>query len=354
MALDIFNKKTQKVSAAELSVFCSQIALILESGLPLYDGMETLAETGKDSANADMYTAASNGVNEHGSLYEALKADDRWPEYLVEMVGIGEQSGQLEQVMKGLSDFYAREDRIRSSVTNAITYPLALGAMLVVIVLIMLIFVLPVFRRVLASMGVGVTESSSALMNIGAAVGWIVLVLIALVGIGTGTVLMLLRTRHREKVLEWIMKVFPPIRNISRKLSSARVASVLSMMLSSGFPTGEALRMTAKVLTDQEAAKKVDGIRTSLEEAESFADAIKESGLFEGLHERMIRMGVATGREDQVMQKISVLYEEQVEDGITRLISVIEPSLVALMSLVIGAVLLSVTLPMIGILSSML
>ena len=122
-------KKDKGLSAAELSVFCGQVALILEAGLPLYDGMETLAGADKASENADIYLSASKGVTETGSLYDALKEDRRWPDYLVEMVGVGEQSGKLDQVMRGLEEYYAREDRIRSSVISAVTYPLGLGAL---------------------------------------------------------------------------------------------------------------------------------------------------------------------------------------------------------------------------------
>ena len=87
--------KKKAPASAEISSFCSQVALILGAGLPLYDGMETLAETSKGSEFADMYAEASKGVTETGSLYEALKRDGRWPAYLVEMTGIGEQTGYL-------------------------------------------------------------------------------------------------------------------------------------------------------------------------------------------------------------------------------------------------------------------
>ena len=347
-------KNKRSISSSELSSFCSQVALILSAGLPIYDGMETLAETAKNTEYADLYQSASRGVNETGSLYQALKQDDRWPKYLVEMTGIGEQTGQLENVMNGLSEFYGREDRIRSSVVGAITYPLVLGAMLVLIVLIMLLKVLPVFRRVLNSMGVAMTQSGAALMKLGAIVGWVVLALVGIVVLGVLVCVILMRTSARGSVLAFLYRLFPPVRSLSMKLSSARVASVLSMMLHSGFPTGEAFRLMPTILSDDGAADRVEGIRRELDAGGSFADAISHSGLFDGLHDRMIRMGVAAGREDQVMARIAGLYEEQVEDGISRLVSIIEPTLIALLSVVIGAVLLSVMLPMAGILSSML
>ena len=347
-------KGKRRLNSAELSSFCSQVALILSAGLPLYDGMETLAETTKGSEYADLYESASKGVTETGSLYQALKQDDRWPTYLVEMTGIGEQTGQLEKVMNGLSDYYAREDRIRSSVVGAITYPLVLGVMLVLIIAIMLWKVLPVFQRVLNSMGAEMSASGSALMNLGSTIGWVVLAIVAVVVLAVVVCAMLMKTSAKDKVLALVRRLFPPVRSLSMKLASSRVASVLSMMLHSGFPTGEAFRLLPSVLSDGEAADKVQGIRKDLDNGAAFADAISNSKLFDGLHDRMIRMGVAAGREDQVMAKIADLYEEQVEDGIARLVSIIEPTLIALLAVVIGAVLLSVMLPMAGILSSML
>ena len=335
--------------AAELSIFCGQIAMILEAGLPLYDGMETLAGANRESGNADMYQAVSRGVTETGSLYEAMKADDRWPHYLTEMVGIGERTGQLDQVMRGLETYYAREDRIRSAAIGAVTYPMVLGAMLVVIVGIMLIFVLPVFRRTLESMGVG----DNALMRAGSVIGWIVMALVAVMLLCAIAVLLLLRTRHRDKVTALLRKCFPALEKLNRKLTASRVASVLSMMFSSGFQTGEALEMTSGILSDPAAAEKLRTVRDKLENGGAFADAVAEADIFEELHNRMIRMGSATGHEDQVFKKLGELYEEDAEDSISRMVSMIEPTLVALLAVVIGAVLLTVMLPMAGILSSL-
>ena len=351
----MFNKKKnqQQISAAELSIFCGQVALILEAGLPLYDGMETIAGADNNSENAEMFKKVSDGVTATGSLYDALKDDDRWPEYMVEMVGIGERSGHLEEIMRGLEAYYAREDRIHTSVVGAVTYPLMLSILLAVIVLILLWRVLPVFRRVLAGMGVAMNESGSAMMHLGEVIGWVVMALVLIVIIGTLVIISLMKTNKRAQVTKFLRNVFPPIDKLNNDMTASRVSGVLSMMLSSGFPTDEALEMTEKVISDPDAAEKVKSIRSSLDEGKSFADSIEDAQIFSELHNRMIKMGSATGREDQVLGKLSILYESQVEDGISRLISIIEPTLVALLSIVIGAVLLAVILPMAGILSSL-
>ena len=347
-------KNQSSIPAMELSGFCAEIALMLGSGMALYDGMEALEKTYKSSGNADLYASASKGVTETGSLYEALKADGRWPTYLVEMTGIGERTGRLEEVMNGLAEYYEREGRIRRAIVSAITYPVVLGVMMLLIVLIMILEVMPVFQRVLGSMGVAMTASGSRMMSVGTGIGWTMLVVVGIVVVAVLTCVILTRTALRDKVLDGLRNLFVPVRNLSRKLASSRVASVLSMMLSGGFPLEEALELVPSVLNDRVAASEVENIRKKMENGTSFSDALTDTALFDEMYNRMIRMGVAAGREDQVMERIARVYEEQVEDDIASLVSIIEPTLVALLSIVIGAILLSVMLPMAGIITSIL
>lgn len=348
------DKKNFRIAPEELSSFCSEVAMMLSSGMQLYDGMEALAETYADTDRAGLYRTTSDGMTRTGSLYEALKEDSRWPAHLVEMVGIGERTGRLEDVMKGLSTYYDREARIRSAVVSAVTYPLVLGIMLVLIVVIMIVMVLPVFSRVMSTMGIVLTDSGAAMTKLGTTVGWVILALVGIVVLAVLITLILLRTSKRQQVLQSLRSAFPMIRRVSNKLAASRVFSVLSMMLSSGFPIDEALNMVPPVLTDMQAIDKVDTIHKSMDSGKPFADSLSESGLADEVHSRMIRIAVAAGQEDAVMAKIASIYEEQVEESIANLVSIIEPTLVAMLCIVIGAILLSVLLPMAGIITSLL
>ena len=184
--------------------------------------------------------------------------------------------------------------------------------------------------------------------------GWAVLALVALLLAAALAVAVLLRTRLRERVLSALRWCFPPVQRLSGRLSASRVASVLAMALSGGFRPDEAMELASSVLTDVAARQTLDAARAKMDAGEPFADALSGTGLFGTVHGRMIRMGIAAGREDQVMGRIARVCEEQVEDGIDGLVSVIEPTLVALMCIVIGAVLLSVMLPMAGMLTSLM
>ncbi|QTE68135.1 type II secretion system F family protein [Clostridiales bacterium] len=349
-------KKGRIMSSEELSSFCDQIALMLSSGMTLRDGIEMLAEDEmKDkSLKHRPYTNLYKTVDETGSLYVALKENEEdWPSYMIEMVDIGEQTGRLEDIMLSLSTYYQREGRIRSAAVSAITYPLVLGVMLVVIIGILLWRVLPIFRRVLASLGVGSSSSGSVLMQIGTWVGWGVLILIGLVVLAAIVIAILLKTKARSGVLKFLKNLFPPVRKLTEKLSASRVAGILSLMLSSGFPMENALQMAPAALADQESIDKVAQIRKDMQDGDTFSDALSKSGLFADFHNRMLKVGAASGHEPQVMGKIAEIYEEQVEDGLDHLISIVEPTLVALLCVVIGAILLSVMLPMAGVLSAM-
>lgn len=346
--------KDHGLTPIELSSFCSEIALMLGAGMPLYAGMEALEKTYEDDAHAALYRGVSETLTQTGSLRDALESAHAFPTYLVKMCGVGERTGHLEDVMRGLSVYYERESRIRQAVRSAVTYPLVLAVMMVLILLVLILKVMPVFRTVLGSMGVTMTETGSVMMSVGTALGWVVLALVLAFVLAALACVLLLRSKKRDRAIAALKKAFPPLRRLSMRLASSRAASVLAMMLSSGFPLEQALEMVPLVLPDEEAAGEIAQIREKMGEGVSFSDALTGSRLFDEIHRQMLRMGIAAGREDQVMVKIAETYEQQVEEGISDLVSIIEPTMVAALSIVIGAVLMSVMMPMAGIISSIL
>ena len=271
---------------------------------------------------------------------------------MAEMAAIGEASGRMEEVMRGLSEYYDREARVRAALVDAAAYPLTLGTMLVLIVLVMLWKVLPVFRRVLESMGVGKESAGSALMRLGAAAGWTV---VALVGAALllAACLILMKTKARGRVKAMLRRLFPGLHRLRAQLSAARTASVLSMLLSGGFPLDDTLRMAPAALEDEEAAAQLEAVRAAMDGGAPFAEALAACGLFEPLHAGMIRMGALSGRDAQVMERIAQDCQQRVEDGVSRAVSLVEPVMIALLAVAVGAILLSVMLPMAGILTSM-
>lgn len=348
-------KKKEKgvLAPAAVSEVCLQLAFILESGMALEDGVGALADESEKDGLQPVCQALCAGLNETGSLCEAMRRSAAFPAYAVEMAGVGETTGRLEAVLRGLADYYEREARMREAITDATVYPIALGAMLVVIVLVMLCKVLPVFRRVLGGMGVGAADAGGALITLGAWLGWIVMALVGLAVLAALGCALALRTQARERVLRLLRRVFPQLRRIEAERSAARAALALSRMLSSGFGPEEAAATAASVLEDGAAAARMKDMRQALEEGEAFSDALERSGLFQPRQMRMIRAGAQAGRGAQVLEKLAADYEEAAESEIARIVSIIEPTLIALLSIVVGGILLSVMLPMARMLTSL-
>ena len=346
-------KKNEALPAAELSIFCSQVAMFLEAGMPVYEGIRTMCENSGESGFGPVYARLNEKVEEFGALYPALQADPCWPAYLTEMVGIGERAGKLEEVMRSLAVSYEREDRVREAARSVVTYPLTLGIMLAAVIAIMLWKVVPIFRRVLGSMGLGAGPAEK-LSHAGTVIGVAVLILVGLVLVLVILAAILLKTGHRETVMKLLSSVFPPVRKLLENLNASRVASVLAMLLSGGFSAEESLALAKTVTDGVEAAGKVQTILDELGEGSGMAAAIEKSKLLDPLYMRMFKTASAAGREAETMEKIAAGYEERVEDSMRRLISIIEPTLVAVLSAIVGGVLLAVMLPMAGILTGLM
>ncbi len=336
------------VSAAETAMFCSQVALILQSGIPLHDGISALVD--EEENGAQIFAQMDHVVQDSGSLYDAVKATGVFPGYMVNMIQIGERAGKLEEVMTSLAAYYEREDNLKTSVRGAVAYPLVLVAMMAVVVGILVAKVLPVFDKVFRELGSQMPAVSVTIMSIGSVVGKCVLVLMVFAVFVL--VAMAIWSRAKGTGSATLLGRFVLTRRLSGKIASGRFASVASMMLSSGYDTDRMLELIPTVLDDENVIRKVEECRKKIEDGKNFAQAVNETKIFSGVYSKMIAVGYATGTLDSVMKKIASLYEEEIDRSLESFVSIIEPILIAVLSVVIGAVLLSVMLPLMGIMSS--
>lgn len=342
---------TQKniLSGEELSILCEQIALILRSGLPMHDGVEALCEGYKNTRYEEPFSKLNEEVLNTGSLYEGMKGAGIFPKYMLEMTLIGEKTGELDNVMEGLSKHYTNESRNQRSIRSAIFYPLLLIVMMAVLIGVLIAQVLPIFDDVFASFS---GSASTGWMNIAMNAGKVVLILAGVVLFVFLAVLIVLKLDRSQTVKQWIVKIFPPIRKLNQKLNATRFASSLGMMMRSGYPLDQSLEMMKGLFDDKEMQEKMTKCHEAVSEGADFADTVEKLEIFEPLHNRMIHMGSKAGQTDHVMGTLADLYSEDLDNQINRLVSIIEPTLVALMSLIIGAILLAVMLPLLSVMGS--
>ena len=346
------NTTQKKLPPEETALFCEQIAMVLKAGIPLDDGMETLARSYEGSRYGDRFGQIRDALQTHGALSAALSEAGIFPAYLCAMTRIGERAGKLDEVMASLANYYQWEAQIKTSVKNAILYPTMLVMMLAVVVAILVISVLPVFQRVFDSLGLTAGSPAAAAMRVGVGVGKGMLVLVGVFTILLLVIGILLKTSQRDSVLSLLSGLLPAIRRVNSRLSTARYAAALSMMLTAGYPIEDAIQLAPSVITDQKRRRQADLAARQLLQGASFAEAAELSGLFDPMHEKMIRFGSAAGTIDAVMGKLGGIYMEEADDAIHAVVAMIEPTLVAVLSVVIGGILLSVMLPLLSVLSA--
>ena len=346
------NTTQKKLPPDETALFCEQIAMVLKAGIPLDDGMETLARSYEGSRYGARFGQIRDALQTHGALSAALSEAGIFPAYLCAMTRIGERAGKLDEVMASLANYYQWEAQIKTSVKNAILYPTMLVMMLAVVVAILVISVLPVFQRVFDSLGLTADSPAAAVMRVGVGVGKGMLVLVGAFTILLLVIGILLKTSQRDSVLSLLSGLLPAIRRVNSRLSTARYAAALSMMLTAGYPIEDAIQLAPSVITDQKRRRQADLAARQLLQGASFAEAAELSGLFDPMHEKMIRFGSAAGTIDAVMGKLGGIYMEEADDAIHAVVAMIEPTLVAVLSVVIGGILLSVMLPLLSVLSA--
>ena len=336
------NRNGRLYAAQDLSLFCSQVALLLRSGMFLPDGMQALAEESEDP----VITGIAEEVQLSGSLAPALKNAGAFPEYLVNMVELGERSGKLEEVMTSLAAYYEREQAVRRQVKTAVLYPMVLVLMMIVVIAVLLIKVLPVFSQVFQDLG-----ADAGAMAGGTAAGYAALGIAALIAAGCIALFLLMRTSKGYAKLMAILAKFGPTRAIAEKIASGRFAFALSLLLESGYDLDTALTLLPTIVESHPVARRIESCRMAMAEGASFAEGVEKSGLFPGMYSRILAIGFRAGALDSASRKISDIYEEEIDRSIASAVSFIEPMLVALLCIVIGVILLSIMLPLTGIMS---
>lgn len=339
-------------SNLELSSFCGQIALILKSGISSMEGLTIMLEDAASSDEKAILDTLLTNMQETGSLYQALDSSGLYPAYMLHMVQIGEETGTLDEVMQSLKNHYEREDSINKSIRNSITYPMIMTGMMAVVIIVLLVKVMPVFNQVFIQLGTEMTGFSRILMNIGTAINRYSVVLILILVVLAGFVLYGTRTASGKNVLRNLGYKLGLIRTIYEEIAACRFASGMALTLSSGLNPERSLELVNSLNDDPVFQKKIDQCQREVNEGNDLSQALFTSGMFTGIYARMASIGAKTGAMDQVMEQIAELYQDDIDTRMNNILAILEPTLVILLSLIVGVILLSVMLPLMGIMSS--
>lgn len=351
-------KKKKFLSNGELSVFCEQMSMILKSGLTPAAGIELLLEDADNSGAREILKIILEKCNEGESFHDAIKAPGVFPLYAVNMIHIGNIAGTLDETFDALAYHYSREENIYESIKSAVTYPFLMICMMLVVIAVLIVKVLPIFRQVFQMLGTDLNSISLGLLSLGDTIRNYSYIFILLLFVGIVLFFYITRSgRGRRKAYTFLSRFFVTS-GFFAKLSAARFASGMATTLRAGLDTTESMELVYPLIQDgkikdkiKQCQKLVEGDGESI--PMSFTNAVVETGIFSNLNAKLLSIGTATGSPEKVLKKIAENYDNEIDKELNRIISILEPSLVIILSIIVSLILLSVMLPLIGIMASM-
>lgn len=347
------NLSGKPLSNMELAAFCGQMALILRSGISAIEGLNIMREDSSSGDEQAILNTLIDNIQISGSLYDAMEQTNLFPTYMLHMIQIGEETGTLDEVMQALNTHYEREDSINRSIRSAVTYPMIMTGMMIIVVIVLIVKVLPIFNQVFMQLGTEMTGFSRMLLNMGAVINnysLFFIILLALIAIFTlyGT-----RTASGRKVFKRIGYKIPSIRKIFETTAICRFASGMALTLSSGLNPERSMELVKSLNEDSFFEKKLDICQQHIDEGEDLSGALHAADIFTGMYARMAAIGGKTGSMDQVMSQVASLCQEEIDSRMNNVLAILEPTLVIILSVIVGIILLSVMLPLMGIMSGL-
>lgn len=340
----MYKKKQQMLGNLEIASFCDQLSMIVSAGIPLYEGVSILHDDAPDEATAGILSSISSSLDQGSSFCDALKETKVFPKYVLDMIEIGETSGKLEEVLTALTQYYKREETIQNSIKNAVTYPLIMIAMMLAVILVLIAKVLPVFHQIYIELGSDLTGFAGTMIRFSDLLNQYLIVIILVIIIAAIAVFLFTRSETGRRIAKKS--------SLAMSTASSRFANCMALALSSGLDTDQGLLFAEQLVDNPYMASRIKKCRDLTASGKGFEDAILTSDIFAKIYASMITIGFKTGSMDEVMHKISDEYAEETDKQIAKFISILEPTLVIILSIFIGLILISFLLPLIGIMSS--
>ena len=345
--------KEKNLSSEELAPFCAQIASVLKAGISPGEGIAIMLEDSTSAQEQEILDVIQKTLNTTGVFSLGLKDAGVFQEYMQNMVRLGEQAGRLDEVMDSLAGHYRREADLSAALKSALTYPCIMVVMMVLVVLVLVTRVLPVFQQVYAQLGQTMTGLSKGLLDMGQTINRYSLILLAFLVLAVLIYLYFSRTSSGKKQASLLFSRLPFTRKFSRRKATCRFASGMALALKSGLTAEEGMDLAGLLTENSDFIEQLVQCKKLMEEGIPLARALSGSGIFTGMEARLLTVGDRTGSLDEAMEKIADRCQEELDISMGNAVSIIEPTLVAVLSIIVGLILLSVMMPLMGILSGL-
>ena len=339
--------QSKKIKLKDISLFCKQMSVMLESGIPLNNAVDILEQQATSKNLKSSLKIVSKSLKEGSQLSKAmLDQEGMFPNLLIRMVQAGEKTGKLDEVLEKMSEHYTKELKTSRQIQGAMIYPAVLAFLAVAAVLALLYVVIPSFSGIFEQSGMAMPLPTRIVLAASNFVRSSWYILFGVTGI---LVFLFLRYRSTEAgryQLDRLKLWLPVIKGPMQKIVTARFASTLAILTSAGIPLVEAIESAAATTNNAVVIEKMKIANEGLQKGERLTGMITSTGLFPPMMLSMVKIGEESGSLESMLVKTSDYYEEELETAIKQLLSLLEPAMIIVMGVIIGGIVASVMLPM--------
>jgi type IV pilus assembly protein PilC len=343
----LFSGQKKTITAKDIAVFFRQLATMMAAGVPLVQSFEIIGRGHENAGMRELVLKIKNEVESGTSLSETLaKHPIHFDELVVNLVNAGEQAGVLETLLDKIATYKEKTEYLKAKIKKALFYPTAVIVVAFVVTAILLIFVIPQFEQLFSSFGADLpafTRFVVTLSEFMQAYWWLVF------GIAIGSIMGMLQAKKRSRkfsrALDRVILKLPIVGPIMHKASVARYARTLSTMFAAGVPLVEALESVAGATGNTVYSDAVLMIRDSVATGQQLQFAMSQTGLFPNMVEQMVAIGEESGSLDAMLAKVADFYEQEVDDAVDALSSLLEPIIMSILGILIGGLVVAMYLP---------
>jgi type IV pilus assembly protein PilC len=343
-----------KVSEEEVTIMTRQLATLIVAGLPLLRALELIHKQERNPAFKEVLANIAESVSQGNNLSEALQAHPKvFDRLFINMVKAGEAGGVLDKVLDRLAKFREKAQRIQKKVKSAMVYPGVVVTVAVVIVYILMVKVVPSFQKLLDGQKTNMPALTQFVVAISKALTefWYVTP-VAIFGIYYGLKAWL-STEKGKEIFDRIVFRLPKVGGFVQIVSVSRFARTFGTLMASGVPILQSITITRDTLDNVVIAKSLERVHDRVRDGEPLSVPLEQTGVFPQMVTSMIQVGEETGQLPEMLNRVADIYDEEVDNAVTALTSIIEPVLIVFLAVVVGTIVLAMFLPLIALITKM-
>ncbi len=347
LSLSLLRLRRRRVNPGLLLVFAQELAALLKAGLPLFQSLDVMLERQRDPLLRQSLAAVREKVKSGTALSDAFRQEgDLYPPIFAASLVAGERSGDLDVVLRRFAGHLRLNQSLRKKAISASIYPIVLLTMMVALVSILVVWVIPQFRSFYEGLGAELPLATRLLLGVATAIRanmpWIVLG-VALVVV---SILSWLRREGSGVALDRALLRLPYFGGLMRMYATSQLSRTLATLLAGGLPLLNALEVAAASIGNRAMAEAVAGATGRIREGASLTTALESTGMLEPLPLEMVKVGEQTGALGDMLNAVADFYDEDLDNRMAAVLSLVEPVLLVVMAVIVAAMLLAFYLPM--------